>query len=182
MTNDFPYAVCLIYLNLYIFLSSPGVIQQSPTGISLWMGGHDSVTEGGWEWTDGSPFRYIHWNAGTFKAKYTYTFTNTTYEDYCLAKPLNHWPRLSTQVTQTTTMVKTACLYLLTTATGMTTTVSSKEDTSASGEVRYVTWIGIVDTCKRKTMFWLLVHDGNTILHYVSSYRKYTQASSTSWW
>ncbi|CAJ1070748.1 macrophage mannose receptor 1 [Xyrichtys novacula] len=41
-----------------------GVIQLSPTGISLWMGGHDSVTEGGWEWIDGSPFRYIRWSAG----------------------------------------------------------------------------------------------------------------------
>ncbi|KAM8872531.1 uncharacterized protein ACB058_004460 isoform 1-T1 [Synchiropus picturatus] len=41
-----------------------GMIQQSPVGISMWMGGHDSITEGGWEWTDGSPFRYIHWNTG----------------------------------------------------------------------------------------------------------------------
>ncbi|XP_055010163.1 macrophage mannose receptor 1 [Boleophthalmus pectinirostris] len=41
-----------------------GIVQQSPTGISLWMGGHDSITEGGWEWTDGSPFNYIRWNTG----------------------------------------------------------------------------------------------------------------------
>ncbi|KAK5879066.1 hypothetical protein CesoFtcFv8_024411 [Champsocephalus esox] len=41
-----------------------GVIQVSPTGSSLWMGGHDSVTEGGWEWMDGAPFRYIRWSAG----------------------------------------------------------------------------------------------------------------------
>uniref|UniRef100_A0A8D3A2E4 C-type lectin domain-containing protein n=1 Tax=Scophthalmus maximus TaxID=52904 RepID=A0A8D3A2E4_SCOMX len=41
-----------------------GVIQMSPTGIALWTGGHDSITEGGWEWTDGSPFRYIRWGAG----------------------------------------------------------------------------------------------------------------------
>ncbi|KAM6984695.1 C-type mannose receptor 2-like [Aplochiton taeniatus] len=36
-------------------------VQLIPTGVSMWMGGHDSITEGGWEWTDGSPFRYIHW-------------------------------------------------------------------------------------------------------------------------
>lgn len=41
-----------------------GVIQHSPTGISLWMGGHDSLTEGGWEWMDASPFRYLRWAAG----------------------------------------------------------------------------------------------------------------------
>uniref|UniRef100_A0A669EQ60 C-type lectin domain-containing protein n=1 Tax=Oreochromis niloticus TaxID=8128 RepID=A0A669EQ60_ORENI len=40
----------------------------SPTGISMWMGGHDSITEGGWEWTDGSPPNLImlinngYWN------------------------------------------------------------------------------------------------------------------------
>ncbi|XP_062410864.1 macrophage mannose receptor 1-like [Sardina pilchardus] len=40
------------------------IVTNIPTGIALWMGGHDSVTEGGWEWSDGSPFRYINWNAG----------------------------------------------------------------------------------------------------------------------
>ncbi|KAM9450976.1 lymphocyte antigen 75-like [Clarias gariepinus] len=39
-------------------------IQSVPTGVSLWMGGHDSVTEGGWEWTDLSPFCYINWSPG----------------------------------------------------------------------------------------------------------------------
>ncbi|XP_007252805.3 macrophage mannose receptor 1 [Astyanax mexicanus] len=39
-------------------------IQSIPNGVSLWMGGHDSVTEGGWEWTDRAPFRYINWASG----------------------------------------------------------------------------------------------------------------------
>lgn len=67
-------------------------------------------------------------------------FKNSTYKDYCLAKQLDslHWPRVSSQATQTTFTVKTACLYLLTAVTGMTTTVRTKEDTSANGEVRYV--------------------------------------------
>uniref|UniRef100_A0A7N8XMB0 C-type lectin domain-containing protein n=1 Tax=Mastacembelus armatus TaxID=205130 RepID=A0A7N8XMB0_9TELE len=62
----------------------PGVIAQSPTGISLWMGGHDSITEGGWEWTDGSPFRYIHWNAGN---------PDDYYGEDCLSILINkgHW-------------------------------------------------------------------------------------------
>uniref|UniRef100_A0AAY5ELQ4 C-type lectin domain-containing protein n=1 Tax=Electrophorus electricus TaxID=8005 RepID=A0AAY5ELQ4_ELEEL len=36
-------------------------IQSVITGVSLWIGGHDSITEGGWEWADRSPFRYINW-------------------------------------------------------------------------------------------------------------------------
>ncbi|XP_035247102.1 macrophage mannose receptor 1 [Anguilla anguilla] len=39
-------------------------VQQIPTGVAMWMGGHDSIAEGGWEWTDASPFRYINWAAG----------------------------------------------------------------------------------------------------------------------
>lgn len=42
-----------------------GVIKQAPTGTALWIGGHDSVTESGWEWMDGSPFRYVHWSEGS---------------------------------------------------------------------------------------------------------------------
>lgn len=52
-------------LNEIVCCCLPGVIKQAPTGISLWMGGHDSVTESGWEWMDGSPFRYVHWSEGS---------------------------------------------------------------------------------------------------------------------
>lgn len=60
--------MCVVFLidsgELLFCCLLQGIIQLTPTGISLWMGGHDSITEGGWEWTDSSPFRYIHWNTG----------------------------------------------------------------------------------------------------------------------
>lgn len=51
------------YLYLFIFCMAAH-IQSIPTGVSLWIGGHDSVTEGGWEWMDRSPFRFINWAPG----------------------------------------------------------------------------------------------------------------------
>uniref|UniRef100_A0A3B3ZY74 C-type lectin domain-containing protein n=1 Tax=Periophthalmus magnuspinnatus TaxID=409849 RepID=A0A3B3ZY74_9GOBI len=30
----------------------------------VWIGGHDGVEEGVWQWTDGSPFDFNHWNYG----------------------------------------------------------------------------------------------------------------------
>uniref|UniRef100_A0AAQ6ANF3 C-type lectin domain-containing protein n=1 Tax=Amphiprion ocellaris TaxID=80972 RepID=A0AAQ6ANF3_AMPOC len=35
----------------------------NPTGISLWMGGHDSVTEG-YSWSDGTPLSHTNWGYG----------------------------------------------------------------------------------------------------------------------
>ncbi|XP_055958871.1 uncharacterized protein LOC126830395 [Patella vulgata] len=31
---------------------------------NLWIGGSDRNDEGGWEWSDGSPFRYLNWHPG----------------------------------------------------------------------------------------------------------------------
>ncbi len=31
---------------------------------ALWFGANDQSAEGGWEWSDGSAFRYINWNDG----------------------------------------------------------------------------------------------------------------------
>lgn len=53
-------------LNELLCCCLPGMIKQASTGTALWIGGHDSVTESGWEWMDGSPFRYVHWSEGSF--------------------------------------------------------------------------------------------------------------------
>uniref|UniRef100_A0AAR2LEX7 C-type lectin domain-containing protein n=1 Tax=Pygocentrus nattereri TaxID=42514 RepID=A0AAR2LEX7_PYGNA len=34
------------------------------TGVSLWMGGHDSVTEGDYSWSDGSSLSHSNWGPG----------------------------------------------------------------------------------------------------------------------
>ncbi|XP_013397759.1 uncharacterized protein LOC106164412 [Lingula anatina] len=34
------------------------------TGTDFWLGANDVNREGGWEWSDGSPFRYFNWNSG----------------------------------------------------------------------------------------------------------------------
>ena len=36
---------------------------------SAWFGANDMSNEGGWEWSDGSGFRYINWNAGKLVLK-----------------------------------------------------------------------------------------------------------------
>ena len=39
---------------------------KSATETNVWFGASDLSAEGGWEWTDESPFRYLNWNAGWF--------------------------------------------------------------------------------------------------------------------
>ena len=36
------------------------------TDAKAWIGGNDLSSEGGWEWSDGTAFRYIQWNSGKF--------------------------------------------------------------------------------------------------------------------
>lgn len=70
----------------------------------------------------------------------------------CATKRMDVWkwipsPGLdfSSQVTRTTITVKTACPSSSITATGTTTTVNTKEGTSARGEVRHVASLNFAD-------------------------------------
>lgn len=54
--------------------SLSGVMAQVPRGVSLWLGADDLVTEFGWRWTDGSPFSFIGWSAGSVKALSVFWF------------------------------------------------------------------------------------------------------------
>lgn len=64
---------------MYLFIVCLAAqIQSIPTGVSLWIGAHDSVTEGGWEWMDRSPFRYINWSPGERKREYVKIYDYTT--------------------------------------------------------------------------------------------------------
>lgn len=109
---------------------------------------------------DGSPFRYIRWSAGTFTKDFFEGLKDFrgSFENQAAFAPSRktktknkhksrHFLRgyrinveklslVSLQVAQMIITVKTACLYMLTMATGMTTTASTKEATSAKKEVR----------------------------------------------
>ncbi|XP_032366313.1 galactose-specific lectin nattectin isoform X1 [Etheostoma spectabile] len=40
------------------------IVRATGTHKTTWIGGHDSVKEGTWMWSDGSTFNYRNWNAG----------------------------------------------------------------------------------------------------------------------
>uniref|UniRef100_A0A8B9RP03 C-type lectin domain-containing protein n=1 Tax=Astyanax mexicanus TaxID=7994 RepID=A0A8B9RP03_ASTMX len=45
-------------------LLTPSMTTSIPNGVSLWMGGHDSVTEGDYLWSDGSALSHTNWGPG----------------------------------------------------------------------------------------------------------------------
>ncbi|KAK7496496.1 hypothetical protein BaRGS_00012148 [Batillaria attramentaria] len=49
---------------LQAMASSSVVVLNADSWGGLWIGTSDNTKEGGWEWSDGSPFRYINWDAG----------------------------------------------------------------------------------------------------------------------
>ena len=56
-------ATCIPLLVTLIFLLFTGRCSDA-TETVIWFGASDLSAEGGWEWNDGSPFRYLNWNAG----------------------------------------------------------------------------------------------------------------------
>ncbi|XP_076446343.1 uncharacterized protein LOC143283851 [Babylonia areolata] len=41
-----------------------GLAQGGGAWSGLWIGATDNTREGGWEWSDSAPFRFLHWSAG----------------------------------------------------------------------------------------------------------------------
>ena len=57
-------SICMICLGLL----SSGIYASMQ--VNFWIGATDQTIEGGWSWTDGSPFRFLNWYPGkTYERK-----------------------------------------------------------------------------------------------------------------
>jgi len=61
------YVCYLQFITAMLLTGRYGAVQTS-----FWLGGTDANQEGGWEWSDNSPFAYFHWAAGKPKVDRCY--------------------------------------------------------------------------------------------------------------
>jgi len=48
-----------------------GLLNTATSHMIYWIGANDRDQNKGWQWSDGSPFFYLHWNTGQcFRSKY----------------------------------------------------------------------------------------------------------------